>query len=150
MKGNFHGVVSLILIFTSVVIALSFMLIISPGWGFGYLIAIIIAIPIILYAYCAKCLCREDACSHVFPGRLTRMLPARKQGPYALKDYVWTALGLLVLFVFPIPWLWQNKILFIGYWLILFLGLTEILFLVCRTCSNTNCPNCSIPEQTVP
>jgi hypothetical protein len=150
MKGNFHGIVSLILIFTSVVIALSFMLIISPGWGLGYLIVIIVAIPIILYAYCAKCLCREDACSHVFPGRLTRMLPARKQGAYAFMDYVWTGLAIVVLFAFPIPWLWQNKVLFIGYWLIFFPGLAEILFLVCRTCSNTNCPNCSISEQPIP
>jgi hypothetical protein len=150
MKGNFHGIVSLILIFTSVVIALSFMLIISPGWGLGYLIVIIVAIPIILYAYCAKCLCREDACSHFFPGRLTRMLPARKQGAYAFMDYVWTGLAIVVLFAFPIPWLWQNKVLFIAYWLILFPGLAEILFLVCRTCSNTNCPNCSISEQPIP
>jgi hypothetical protein len=150
MKCNFHGLISLILIFTSVVMALSFMLIISPGWGLGYLVVNIIAIPIILYAYCAKCLCRENACSHVFPGRLTRMLPTRKQGPYAFMDYVLTGLSLMVLFVFPVPWLWQNKVLFIGYWLILFLGLAEILFLVCRTCSNTNCPNCSIPEQPTP
>jgi hypothetical protein len=144
MKSNFHGVFSLVLILASVVMALSYMLILSLGWGLAYLVVIIIANPIVLYAYCAKCLCREDACSHVFPGKLTRLLPARKQGPYAIADYFWTALGLMVLFAFPIPWLWQSKIIFFGYGSLLIIGLAEILFLVCRTCSNANCPMCPI------
>ena len=88
-------------------------------------------------------------CSHVFPGKLTRLLPARKQGPYAIADYFWTAIGLMVLFAFPIPWLWQSKILFFGYGSLLIIGLAEILFLVCRTCSNANCPICSISEQNI-
>lgn len=149
MKSNFHGVFSLVLILASVVMALSYMLILSLGWGLAYLVVIIIANPIVLYAYCAKCLCREDACSHVFPGKLTRLLPARKQGPYAIADYFWTAIGLMVLFAFPIPWLWQSKILFFGYGSLLIIGLAEILFLVCRTCSNANCPMCSISEQNI-
>jgi hypothetical protein len=147
MRGNFHGVFSLILILASVVIALFYMLSLSLGWGLSYLGIILIANPVVLYAYCAKCLCRDDACSHVFPGKLTRLLPPRKQGPYTFADYFWTALSLMALFGFPIPWLWQSNVLFFGYWLLLLIGLAEILFFVCPTCRNENCPKCSIPEQ---
>ena len=147
MRSNFHGVFSLILILASVVIALSYMLSVSPGWGFVYLGTIILVNPIVLYAYCAKCLCRDDACSHVFPGKLTRWLPPRKQGPYTRMDYFWTALALMALFGFPMPWLWQSNVRFFGYWLLLLLGLAEILFFVCHACRNQNCPMCSISEQ---
>ena len=145
MKGNFHGVFSLLLIFAAVLIALSYMLWISPGWGFIYLSIIIIANPIVLFAYCAKCLCRNDACSHVFPGKLTRLLPARIQGPYSFKDYFWTSLSLAALLGFPQIWLWHSAVLFFGYWLLLLLALVDILFFVCRRCRNENCPMCSIP-----
>ena len=150
MRSNFHGVFSLILILASVVIAMSYMLSVSPGWGFAYLSIIILANPIVLYAYCSKCLCRDDACSHVFPGKLTRLLPARKQEPYTFMDYFWTALSLIALFGFPQIWLWHSTVLFFGYWLLLLLGLAEILFFVCRTCRNQNCPMCSIPEHKIP
>ena len=150
MRTNFHGIFSLILVFTSAVVALFFLLSVSPAWGSAYLGILILANPLVLYSYCAKCLCRNDACSHVLPGKLTRLLPARKQGPYTFKDYFWTALSLVTVFIFPIPWLWQSKILFFGYWLLLLIGLAEILFFVCRTCRNENCPMCSISEQHPP
>jgi hypothetical protein len=144
MQSNFHGVFSLISILASVAIALFYLLSLSPGWGLAYLGVILLANPLVLYAYCAKCLCRDDACSHVLPGKLTRWLPARKQAPYTRMDYFWTALPLMVLFCFPIPWLWQSKALLLGYLLLLLIGFAEILFFVCRTCHNKNCPICSI------
>ena len=150
MKSYFHGVFSIILILASVVMALAYMLSVSPGWGVVYLGTIILANPVVLYTYCAKCLCRENTCSHIFPGKLTRLMPPRKQGPYTRKDYFWTSLALIVLFGFPIPWLWQTTILYFSYWLLLLLGIAEILFYVCRTCRNANCPMCSIPEQQSP
>ena len=148
MRSNFHGVFSLILIFASVLIALAYMLNVSLGWGLIYLGLIILGNPIVLYAYCAKCLCRDDKCSHVFPGKLTRLIPPRKQGPYTLMDYFWTALSLIALFGFPIPWLWHSNVLFFGYWLLLLIGLAEILFFVCHTCRNENCRMCSLSEQS--
>ena len=150
MKNNFHGVFSLILILASIVIALSYMLNESAGWGLVYLGIIILANPTVLYAYCAKCVCRDDACSHVYPGKLTRLLPARKQGPYTIMDYFWTALSLIALFGFPLIWLWRNTVFYFGYWLLLLTGLAEILFFVCRTCRNENCPMCSTSEQQTP
>jgi hypothetical protein len=65
-------------------------------------------------------------------------------------DYFWTALSLMALFGFPIPWLWRSTVLYFGYWLLLLLGLAEILFFVCRTCRNENCPMCSTSERQKP
>ena len=150
MKKNFHGVFSLILILASIVIALAYVLIESAGWGLIYLGIIILTNPIILYAYCAKCHCREDGCSHVLPGKLTRLMPPRKQGSYTQMDYFWTVVSLIALFGFPLIWLWPSTVFYFGYWLLLLFGLAEILFFVCRTCRNENCPMCSTSEQQTP
>ena len=149
MKGKFHGVVSLLLIFAAVIIALIYMLTLAGNLGLVYLAIIIVANPIVLYSYCAKCLCREEACSHVVPGMLTRFLPTRKQGPYTWGDYVWTGVPLIVLLGFPQVWLWQNKTLFVVFWILLVVGLIEILFLVCPRCQNENCPNCKLTEPQI-
>lgn len=150
MQNKFHGVCSLILILSAVLIALIYLLSQSPVLGLAYLGIMILANPIVLYAYCAKCLCRDDACSHVFPGKLTRLLPSRKQGPYTRMDYFWTSLSLIALFGFPVAWLWQNRLLFFGYWILLGVGLAEILLFVCRTCRNENCLMCSASERKTP
>jgi len=144
MDNKFHGVFSLISIVISVVIALAYMLSNSLGWGLVYLGIIVLANPIVLYSYCAKCLCRENACSHVIPGKLTRLLRVNRQGPYSFWDYFATAISLTVLFGFPQIWLWQNLVIFLLFWFFLLAGLIEILLFVCRACSNTNCPNCSL------
>jgi hypothetical protein len=147
MVGKFHGVFSLLLILAAVVMALFYLLSRSIGWGLVYLCIIIIANPVILYSYCAKCLCRQDACSHIFPGKLTRLLPARKQAPYSFLDYFTTAISFTVLFGFPQVWLRQRPAIFILFWILLIVGLVEILIFVCRACSNTNCPNCRLRAE---
>ena len=73
MAGKFHGVVSLLLITAAVVIALAYMLSQSISRGLVYLAILMLANPIVLYSYFAKCLCRETSCSHVIPGKLTRL-----------------------------------------------------------------------------
>jgi hypothetical protein len=149
MIGKFHGIFSLLLIAATVVIALASILSQTIGWGLAYVAVIMLANPIVLYSYCAKCLCREDACGHVFPGRLTRLLPNRKPGSYNFMDYLGTAISLIVLFGFPQFWLWQNVTIFLLFWIMLITALVEILFFVCRTCNNTNCPNCYKKIQTI-
>ena len=83
MVSKLHGVFSLLLILASVVIAAGYLLGNFTGWGLVYVGIIVLANPLVLYSCCAKCLCRQDACSHVVPGKLTRLLPARKPGPYS-------------------------------------------------------------------
>jgi hypothetical protein len=144
MVRKFHGVFSLLLILAAVVIGAGYLLGNFTGWGLVYLGIIALANPLVLYSYCAKCLCREDACSHVIPGKLTRLLPTRRQAPYTFWDYFATALALAVLLGFPQIWLWRSTGLWVLFWILTTVGLVEILFFVCRTCRNANCPICSI------
>jgi hypothetical protein len=60
MVSKFHGVFSLLLISVAVVIAIVYLLSHSIGWGLVYLGIIMLANPIVLYSYCAKCLCRKE------------------------------------------------------------------------------------------
>ena len=140
MKRSFHGVFSLVLILAAVVTALIYIFGVSMAWGLVYVGAIVLANPMALYAYCAKCACREFDCSHIFPGKLAGLLPPRAQGPYTGVDYLGTALSLIVLLGVPQFWIWRNKAVFIAYWIPILLGLVEIRFWVCRDCRNENCP----------
>ena len=142
MKDRFHGVFSLLLILVAIIMALVYLWGQSVVMGLTYLAITLMAPPTVLYAYCAKCICRSDSCSHVFPGKLTRLLPARREGPYMLSDYFWTAVPLILLFAFPQYWLWQNKTLLIVFWLFLLAALMEVLLFVCRGCGNESCPIC--------
>jgi hypothetical protein len=148
MPKKLHGVVSLILISASVAIALIYILNASLGWGLVYFGIIILAIAIVLFSYCAKCTCSDDACSHVLPGKLAGFMPKRQQGPYSSLDYFWTTLSLIALCGFPVFWLWQSKALLATYLILLLIGLIEILFLVCKACDNINCPvKNSLPNE---
>ena len=140
MNQRFHGVLSLVFISIAVIIALIYMQSHSNSLGLLYLLIILLSVPMVIFSYCAKCTCKDRACSHVLPGMLTRLLPERKQGPYTKGDYFWTAVSLAALLGFPLFWLWQSKPLFVVYSTLLLIGLLEILLLVCRACSNQNCP----------
>ena len=113
MKSKFHGVFSLMMIYAAVFLALIGLLDQSGLIIGGYILILIVAPLLIVYSYCSKCVCREDACGHVFPGMLTKILPERKQGPYSIVDMAGTALSLGLLFGYPQFWLWQNQLLFI-------------------------------------
>jgi hypothetical protein len=139
-RGRFHGVLSLVLVFVAVGIAMIHMFKTAGVAAAVYLGLMVVATPVLLYSYCAKCTCRDSACSHVFPGMFTRFLPARKPGAYSLMDYLGTALSLMALFGFPQFWLWRAKSFFLVFWIILAAALIEILFFVCRNCNNQECP----------
>ena len=142
MKSRFHGVFSLMMICAAVFVALIGLLDQSGAVVGGYILILIAAPVIVVYSYCSKCVCRDDACGHVFPGMLTKILPQRKQGPYSIADMAGTALSLGLLFGYPQFWLWQNRLLFIVFWILSAVALMEILLFVCKGCKNENCPVC--------
>lgn len=139
---RFHGILSLVLITIAVLIALIAVFVVSTAVGLVYLALVVLATLAVVYVYCAKCTARDHHCGHVLPGRLTRRLPARREGPYSGWEILATVLGLAVIFLFPQYWLWGNKALFAVFWLLTASALLEILFLVCRDCRNTNCIVC--------
>lgn len=142
MATKFHGVLSLILIKISVLVALAALFLTAPLAGMVYLITVMGASVIILYAYCAKCICRLDACSHVFPGKATRWFPRRRQEPYTAQDLLATALSLAIIFLFPQYWLWHHKPLFLIFWALTIIALVDIRLYVCKLCGNKICILC--------
>ena len=88
MKQRFHGIISLALIFAAVILALIYIQHHSSGLGLIYLLVIVSSVPTILFFYCAKCTCKDGACSHVLPGMLTRFLPKRKWDVVTAPDFL--------------------------------------------------------------
>ena len=136
MNSKFHGVTSLLIESLAIVIAFAAVWQAHKVAGVIYAILILASVPLLLYAYCAKCEIRLDGCRHVIPGQLTRLLPARDDGPYRFKDYAGLLLPAVVLVLFPQPWLRDNLTLLILFWLCLVGGVVQILLKVCKGCGN--------------
>ena len=105
MNSRFHGVVSLLLEGLAVVIGFAAVWQADRMAGVIYAILILAAVPVMLYAYCSKCEVRLTGCRHIIPGQITRLLPARQNGHYGVRDYVGLMLPAAMLVVFPQPWL---------------------------------------------
>ena len=140
MNNKFHGVFSLIFIFFSIVIGLLFIMNKSLPMGLLYIAIIFISTVIIVYSFCSKCTCRLDSCSYIFPGKLSELLPSRKQNNYTVLDILSLVVSFAVLIIFPQFWLWENKMFLIIFWLFLFIALVETMLFVCRNCNNEKCP----------
>lgn len=144
MNSKFHGVTSLLL--EGLAIVIGFMAIWQANTlaGAFYAVLILIAVPLILYVYCAKCEIRFTDCRHVIPGQLTRLLPEREEVPYNFRDYMGMILAVIVLVAFPQPWLWDNIPLFILFWACAIIGLVQIIMKVCEGCGNQKCVMCTL------
>lgn len=140
MNSRFHGVFSLFLIFFSIIIGLLSILSESLLMGLLYIIIIIIFPLTIIYFFCSKCICRLDCCDYILPGKLTKLLPPRKQNNYTVMDIIGVVAPLTALLVFPQFWLWENKTNLIVFWLLFLIALAEIMLFVCRKCKNEKCP----------
>lgn len=140
MDNKFHGVFSLSLILFSIMIGLLSTLNESLMMGLLYIAIILISPPIVIYSFCSKCICRLDSCGHIFPGKLSKLFPSRKQGNYTFRDILGAAVPLTALLVFPQFWLWKNKIFLIIFWSLFLIALVEIKLFVCSRCKNDKCP----------
>jgi hypothetical protein len=148
MSREFHGVLGLILVFGALVVGLASILDQSVVTGIVYLAILLASMPIMVYAVCSKCSCRLDGCGHVFPGKLTRLLPSREQGRYTRLDLAGLIIPLTVLLVFPQWWLWGHIVLAVAFWLLVVLGIIEIRLYVCPKCTNADCPLCTLSSDS--
>jgi len=147
MAGRFHGVFSLLLIFGSLVAGV--ISVFDESWAMGtvYIAIILFSMPMITYSFCSKCMCRIDSCGHVLPGRLTKLLPARKQVGYTALDILGLVVPMMLLLGFPQFWLWKNTPLLIVFWVLVLIGLTEVKLFVCAKCTNERCPMYTQPSD---
>ncbi len=142
MDSKLHGLISLSLFFFSQIMALTAFFLESPFYGLGYAVLLPGCCLAIVFSYCAKCPVRLTSCGHVIVGKITTLLPPRKQGPYTDLDYLIVLTSLLSLILIPQFWLWEHTGLLIAFWVSLFIAGTEINQFVCPECDNTHCIAC--------
>jgi hypothetical protein len=149
MDNRLHGVVSLALIAGAFLIGLLIVLKSNVIAGLLYGVIVIVGSVLIIYAYCTKCPIRTSACRHILPGLLTPWLPKRAQAAYTVRDYLTVTLILVILIIYPHPWLVESKGSLLVFWALLSMGLVEILLFVCKGCGNVRCLICRIRNRTV-
>jgi hypothetical protein len=139
MTIQFHGVTSLGLVLVALGIAAVAAFQVSWVLGSVYLLLCAGAALAILYAYCAKCPCRQH-CGHVLPGRAAMWLNGRRPGPYTAVESGALVLALASLIGLPQAWLWQNLWLFTAFWMLTAVAVVQIRTVVCHACKNVHCP----------
>ena len=144
MSTKIHGVTSLLLEGLAIVIGFIAIWQVNTLAAAFYAVLILITVPLILYAYCAKCEIRLTDCRHIIPGQFTRLLPGRQDAPYNFRDYMGLTLSIAVIVAFPQPWLLENIPLFILFWVCAAVGLVQIVLKVCNGCGNKKCVMCSL------
>jgi hypothetical protein len=140
MRKQTHGVVSLGLVTVALAAACQSLFQQSLSLGMLYMFLAGIAVPVVLYSFCAKCPDREQ-CGHVVPGQAAgRLFKGRKPGPYSSRDLFLTAAALAILVFLPQIWLWRHPVAFGAFWILLVPAAVDIRSAVCRDCGNAHCP----------
>lgn len=137
---QYHGIASLLLIVVAILVGALKIFWVSPVWSMIYLGISLISAAVIIFSFCSKCPCRVTACGHVFPGKLTKYLPKREESPYETRDLVGVIVPIIILFIFPQPWLIQDFMLLSVFWGLILVALIDISLCVCKGCTNNYCP----------
>lgn len=140
MNRQIHGVIGLLVVVVAVFLGVYAIWLYSVKLALLYIVLALLLSLILVYAFCAKCPCRKHACGHVFPGKLTAVLPGRKPGKYTSLDYIGVAVPLAIIVLFPQYWLRSRIVLFTAFWVILILACAYIYSAVCHGCGNNFCP----------
>jgi len=142
MKRNTIGAISLGAVALALAAAVQSLFQESILLGTAYLILASLSVPIVLFAFCAKCPDRGN-CGHVLPGKAAVALFAdRKCSAYTAGDWAMTAAGLAVLLLLPQVWLWKHPVAFVFFWVVMIPAVIGIRSGVCPSCRNVNCPGC--------
>jgi len=136
--ARFHGIMSVTLVGIAIGIALCVLAPVAWGWAVGYMLLCGGGMGAVLYAYCAKCPCKQ-CCAHVLPGKIAGRFP-RTPGPYSITEQAAVVIALLLILGLPQLWLWQNVAAAIIFWVLNAIAVTQILTCICKTCPNTYCP----------
>jgi hypothetical protein len=148
-KHNIHGIISMILVFTSFGIGIATVAKYSVFAGLISGLAIILAFAAISMFYCSKCKCRNN-CNHLIIGKVSLMLSKFKPVNYTNKDLI---LGVMVPMIIAIGlpqyWLVKNPTILIVYWGLMGLAGLEVFFFVCNNCLNDKCSMCRIKTTTL-
>jgi hypothetical protein len=140
MRRKTHGALSLGLVAIAMAAAAQSLFQQSLSAGMAYMFLAGLSVPVILYAFCAKCADREN-CGHVVPGpAAAKAFKNRESGPYTPRDLFLTFAALAVLFLFPQIWLWRHPLAFGTFWILMAVAAVDIRAGVCGDCGNAFCP----------
>ena len=138
MTARARGIVATVLIGIAVALAATVLFGVAPGLGAGYLTLCALGLGGIIYAFCAKCSCKER-CGHVVPGWIARRLP-REPGPYTSTENAVVILGLALIVGFPLFWLRRVVWALVIFVVLNAAAVYQLLRFVCRACDNVHCP----------
>jgi hypothetical protein len=139
MSVRLHGMINMTLMLVAMVIAIVAAFLASWVWGVVYVVVCAAAYGITIFVFCAKCPC-QDCCVHVLPAVLAKALTNRQPGPYTGADLVAVSVGLLLLIVLPLVWLWHYPVLLVAYVVLFAVALVQIRAAICRVCAHNFCP----------
>ena len=134
-----HGLLSLALLLGGLVIGLIAAFLRSAVAGTVCAATTTVALVTVVYAYCGKCACREHACGHVLPGRLTALLPSRRSGTYTRGDHLAVVVSFAALIGVPQFSLWRIPALGVSFCVLVIAAVAEIRRFVCPGCENDLC-----------
>ncbi len=140
MNRQLHGILSLLILAAAAATATLAILQSSVIWAVLYLIGLFLSGLVAIYSFCTRCPCRNTACAHVIPGKLTRFFPGRREGPYTFGDRTGLVVPIVFFIVFPQYWLLSHPPYFYLFAGLCLAAAVDIQFFVCRGCSNCYCP----------
>jgi len=135
-----HGVLTLLLLLLALLTGLVGIALVAVLPAVLYALIIAAGLPLVIYLFCGKCVCRGDRCLMVYPGRLSVRLPDRRGEAYTTADGAGILGTLVLLAVFPLYWLWQTTPLFVLFAVLALAAHAEVMLVVCRACENCRCP----------
>jgi hypothetical protein len=138
MTKQFHGITSILLVAAAIAIAAFATFRASWVLGVVYLALCAVSLLTIVYAYCAKCPCKEQ-CAHVLPGKAALAFD-RQPGPYTATEIGALILAGVLLMGLPQFWLWRYAGLFVAFWVLNAIAVIQIRIVVCPACDNIHCP----------
>jgi hypothetical protein len=144
MNYKIPGLTSIILFFIAIGIAAVDLFTVSISLGIVNIVLLPLIFLNVFYWYCRKCPhIMNGTCRHVILGKITHgLFNAVAPAKYSFKEIIFTLLPLIILIIFPQYWLFQNKYLFIAFWIFMLVAVIIVRTGVCTGCKNTNCAFC--------
>lgn len=133
------GAVSLAALGLALAVGAYAMWLVSTLLGIAYLVWLAISAVALVYAFCSKCPA-QDACAHIAPAKLARLLPKRVPGPYSVLDLATAIVIVATWLLVPQYWLARSPVLLGVFWLIAIGSGVAIQRRVCPGCTNACCP----------
>jgi hypothetical protein len=141
MNYRISGLLSILLSFTAIGLAVYQLFVSSLLLGFLFLFCFIISWLNTFYHYCRKCPhTNNGSCRHVIFGWITsKLFKPVPPSPYLFKEKFAQYINVFIYVLAPQYWLFKNTSLFAMYWVLMIISIILQFTSVCRKCENAYC-----------